>query len=169
MIRSARKQYYLGFEPFRNLNQCIFNENTLKWWVWSTRNASWIISNMAASTTCGRNVCIFSVKEYEIITTEKHAGKIYYFFACTKMQFSKPSKLAFWSWSTNVSKYELVNSISWFRSNCSFFFLLTIYNYKLLKAFPQSICKEFISPVGYFLEKTAMGLPGWCNITQWSS
>ncbi len=41
---------FLVFEHFVNLNLCIFNKNTLKWCVWSTRNASWVISNMAAST-----------------------------------------------------------------------------------------------------------------------
>ncbi len=32
-----------------------------------------------------------------------------------------------------------------------------IYTYKLLKAFPQSICREFISPVSYFFYITGGG------------
>ncbi len=51
---------------FLNLNRSIFNKNTLKWWVWYTRNASWVISNMAASTFFMlANTSI--LKEYEII------------------------------------------------------------------------------------------------------
>ncbi len=149
MIQSARKQYYLGFkfERFRNLNRCIFNKDTLKRWVWSVCNVSWIIYNMATNTTHEHvERSHFSLKEYEIITIEQHAGKI--FFSCTKMYFSKPSKHALWSWNTDMPK------LNWSTNSGQIIHLFTflmIYNYKVVKAFPQSICREFISPVGYFL------------------
>ncbi len=70
MIWSTRKQYYLGFlNVFATwIGVYLIKKNMLKQWVWSTRDMSWVISNMAASTTCDRNVHIFSLKEYKIIT-----------------------------------------------------------------------------------------------------
>ncbi len=66
---------------------------------------------------------------------EKHAGKIYYFFADTKMKFSKPSKLALW---VGVQTCLNMNWTTWSADSGQIFHLfifLMIYNYKLLKAF----------------------------------
>ncbi len=45
-----------------------------------------------------------------------------------------------------------------------FLFFLMIYNYKLVKAFPQSICREFISPVGYLFLNLNLNLLENCNV-----
>ncbi len=79
----------LVFECFPNLNQCIFNKNTLKWRIWTTPNVSWVISNMVATRprwphkhktlTC----FAISLKENEIITLIykiKTCRLIYYTF-----------------------------------------------------------------------------------------
>ncbi len=60
------KNIILVFERFGNLNRRIFNKNKSNWWVWSTRNASWVICNMAASTFF-MLVNASTLKEYEII------------------------------------------------------------------------------------------------------
>ncbi len=78
MIWSTRKQYYLVFWAFSQLksvyiDQCIFNRNTFKWRIWPLRNASWVISIMAATRSRRphnpkmHTFCANSLKEYDII------------------------------------------------------------------------------------------------------
>ncbi len=153
MIWSTRKQYYFGLWAFLQ-HKYVFKKYMLKWRV-CTR--AWVNSYMPITELCPVHIDAI-LREYEIIMLNYNGRPcrldLFNFGVCKeiilqaihhKLQSLK-EKLLNTNWSKSIHAPPPPDD------QLSFPFLwFTLTNY--LKHFHQSICREFMSPVGYFYLK----------------
>ncbi len=138
MIWSARKQYYLGFWAFLELKSVYILIKTRQ--IEGFILASCILGNFQYGGDHMWNVCILSLKEYEIITLMYNRKNMQVIFIiCLRVRRCK--SLSHPSLHYEVRVRPCLN-MNWSTPSADsgqivhLFIFLIIYNYKLLKAFP---------------------------------